>query len=383
MSEARVHDVPVIDACAFHDWTSNADLIPYLRDGWDELVRFESLKIKSMWQNQHPLGDTDPALRPASGAPAGSDPALLIEHLLEQRGSERVVLGHQEGLLSAGLPLSYEARAVVRALNDWTAKEWLERDSRLYGHILIASGMPEEAVAEIKRVGENDRFVAVALGANGLNRPFGHPAYHPIYQAAADLGLPVVVQVGADNVADLGTSPTAVGLNTTYTEYTAMAAAPLMSHITSFFTGGVFDLFPTLKILVVGGGLAWIPQYVWRLDWNYKMVRRVEVPWSKRMPSEYLTEHVRWTTYSMETPRRQDQLDTVLELIPSVEETLVYASGYPYADGLAAADVAARIPKAIHQRVFADNARDFYRWPESSRPASTQAATSVTSAEVA
>jgi predicted TIM-barrel fold metal-dependent hydrolase len=370
MTEARVAGQRVIDACAFHDWASNLELVPYLSEGWGELVKVENLKVKGMWQNEHPLGGKDPAAKPPTGGPHASDPEFLIKQLLEERGSERIVLGHQEGLLSAALPLPYEARALVRALNDWTLEQWLERDERLYGHILVTSAMPDEAAAEIRRVGQHEKFVAVALGANGLNKPFGHPAYHPIYEAAAELGLPVVIQVGADNIADLGTSPTAVGLNTTYSEFDAMSAAPLMPHITSFFTCGVFDLYPGLQLLVVGGGLAWIPQYLWRFDWNYKMVRRVEVPWAKRMPSEYLAEHVRFSTYSMETPPKEGQLETMLELIPGIESMLLYASGYPYSDGADATDIAARLPESMHDRVFHGNAEVFYRWPgQTSSPA--------------
>jgi predicted TIM-barrel fold metal-dependent hydrolase len=116
--------------------------------------------------------------------------------------------------------------------------------------------------------------------------------------------------------------------------------------------------------MLVGGGLAWIPEYIWRLDWNFKMVRRVDAPWAKRMPSQYIAEHVAFTTYSMETSPTLEQFQTLLELIPNIDRTLLYASGYPYADGLDASDVAARLPKSIHDRVFHQNADAFYRFPE-------------------
>jgi predicted TIM-barrel fold metal-dependent hydrolase len=353
----------VIDACAFHDWRSNVDLVPFLTEGWGELVTLENLKVKGAWQNVHPLGGTLPDADPPRGGPPASDPDFLIKQLLDDRACDRVVLGHYEGLLSTGLPLPYEARAVVRAVNDWTRGEWLDRDDRLYAHLLVASTMPNEAAAEIRRVGEHDRFVAVALGANALNKPFGHPAYHPIFEAAAELDLPIVIQVGADNIADLGTSPSSVGLNTTYSEFYAMSAAPLMPHITSLITGGVFDLYPKLRVLVVGGGLAWLPQYIWRLDWNFKTVRRVEIPWSTRMPSDYIREHVCFTTYSIEQPPKPEQLRTMLEVVPGLESSLLYASGYPYIDGADPEKIAEVIPETWHDAVFRGNAEALYRWP--------------------
>ena len=44
--------------------------------------------------------------------------------------------------------------------------------------------MPDEAAAEVRRVGQNDRMVGIAMGNNTQAKPFGHPAYHPIYKAA-------------------------------------------------------------------------------------------------------------------------------------------------------------------------------------------------------
>jgi predicted TIM-barrel fold metal-dependent hydrolase len=357
-----ISSTPVIDACAFHDWVSKADLLPYVGKGWGDLLAIENVQVKGQWQNQSPTDRTEPAATPPAGGPPASDPGYLIQQLLDERGCERVVLGHEQGLLSAGLPMAYKSRAVVRALNDWTIAEWLERDERLYGHLLVQSGLPDEAAHEIRRVGEHDKFVAVALGPNGLNQPFGHPAYMPIYDAAVDLDLPVVLQVGADNIADLGTTPTAIGLSATYAEYDAMSAAPLMSHLTSMFTSGIFDIHPSLRVLLVGGGLAWVPQFLWRLDPIYRVVRRVDMPWSKRLPSEYFAEHVRLSTYSLEAPPKKEQLESVLNLIPEVESLLLYASGYPNADGETAAAIAERLPEALHQSVFRDNAEKFYRW---------------------
>ncbi|MDX6469820.1 MAG: uncharacterized protein QOF75_1623 [Gaiellaceae bacterium] len=353
---------PVIDACAFHDWVSKDALLPYVGKGWRDLLAIENVQVKGQWQNQPQDDRAGPETTPPTGGPPASDPAYLIRQLLEERGSERVVLGHEQGLLSAGLPMAYKSRAVVRALNDWTIAEWLERDERLYGHLLVQSGLPEEAAHEIRRVGEHEKFVAVALGPNGLNQAFGHPAYMPIYDAAVELDLPVVLQVGADNIADLGTTPTSIGLSATYAEYDAMSVAPLMTHLTSMFTSGIFDLHPSLRVLLVGGGVAWVPQFLWRLDPIYRVVRRVDMPWSKRLPSEYFAEHVRLSTYSLEAPAKKGQLESVLNLIPQIESSLLYASGYPNADGETAASIAERLPEALHQSVFHDNAEQFYRW---------------------
>lgn len=336
--------------------------MPYVGQGWADLLRIENVQVKGQWHNQPPVANFTPGAIPPGGGPPASDPDYLIKQLLEERRCERVVLGHEQGLLSAGLPMAYKSRALVRALNDWTIAEWLERDERLYGHILVQSALPDEAAQEIRRVGAHDKFVAVALGPNGLNQPFGHPAYMSIYKAAAEFDLPVVLQVGADNVADLVTIPTPIGLSATYAEYDAISAAPLMAHLISMFTSGVFDTCPGLRVLLVGGGLAWVPQFLWRLDPMYRVLRRVDMPWSKRLPSEYFADHVRLSTYSLETPPTKEQLQSVLDLIPHAESLLLYASGYPNGDEATAAAIAEWLPETMHQRVFHDNAVEFYRW---------------------
>ena len=341
----------VIDACAFHDVRSTDDLLPYLGSGWSDLLAIENVKARGEWQNHRPfVGDALP-----------EDPDAFLARLDAQPQTERVVLGYHEGLLAAGLPSGYKARAIVRALNDWTIDRWLERDDRLYGHVLVRSAEPDEAAREIRRVGAHEKIVAVALGPNGLNQPFGHLAYGPIYDAAAELGLPVVLQAGADNVADLGTAPTSIGLTATYAEYEAMAAAPLITHLTSLVSSGVFDRHRDLRLLVLGGGLAWVPQLLWRLDPIYRVVRRVDMPWSDRLPSEIFAEHVRLGTYSLESPPAAE-LAALFGLIPDVESLLLYTSGYPSAGWETAERIAERVPVAS-ERLLAGNARDLYRWP--------------------
>jgi hypothetical protein len=40
--------------------------------------------------------------------------------------------------------------------------------------------------------------VAVLLAANQLGRPFGDPLYHPIYEAAVEMGLVIALHPGID-----------------------------------------------------------------------------------------------------------------------------------------------------------------------------------------
>src|SRR5439155_1071582 len=78
----------------------------------------------------------------------------------------------------------------------------------------------------------------------------------------------------------------------------------------------------------VEGGSAWIPSLLWRFDMEYKGLRR-EVPWLKRLPSEYFASHVWVTTQPLEV---SPQKENVVELLRSMslENRLVYSSDYPH-----------------------------------------------------
>jgi uncharacterized protein len=366
-----------IDACAFHDWTSVVQLADYLSDGWREVILRPGdptgpMVVKSKWAHRNPLGDKAAWAYPSQGMP-GSDLDLLLEHMFAGEQRNRVVLGFDEGLLASAHPLHHLSKVVVQAANDWTAAQWLARDERLFGLILVATSQPAAAAAEIRRLAGNERFVGVALGHNGLGRPFGHPVYHPIYEAAAEAGLPVVIQVGSDATTDSSTIPLSGGRPQTYAEYHALASTAFSPHATSLITQGVFELYPGLRVLLLGGGIGWLPSYLTRLDQVYSEVP-MDVPWLRKAPSEYFREHIRVSTYSLEDPTESARLVQLMETVTGMESILLYASGYPNWDTEEPDAIAARIPEAWHERVFSGNAEEFYRWP-SQIPVGAAAAT--------
>jgi len=375
----------VIDACAFHEWPDSASLADYLDSGWREIVlrpgdKGGPINVRSQWLYRNPFGAKQADAWPASGGAPGTDFETLRTQLLDHEGAERVVLGYEEGLLAMGVGHYHLARAMARAANQWTLAEWLERDERLHGLVLVCSAVPQDAAADIREYGTHERMVGVALGVNGLGRPFGHAAYLPIYEAAAELDLPVVLQVGSDAVSALDSTPVAAGLPATYGEYAAWGVQALMGHVGSMITQGLFDRFPRLRVMIVGGGASWVPAYLWRLDFWFKTNSK-EVPWLLRPPSEIFLERVKLGTLSLESPRQPERLATALGTLDGIERMLTYTSGYPSSLAEPPAAIRERLPEAWHEPVFGGNAREFFRWPDRAQPAAGAAANANTTRE--
>jgi predicted TIM-barrel fold metal-dependent hydrolase len=342
----------------------------YMSRGWNEFLGEPdslpggggAIPILPGFPYKRPEGDrlVDAAV---DGAVPGSSYDVLREQLLDRVHATRVVLSYDEAMLTPATPNTHLAREVARAANDWTIDRWLSRDERLASLVLVPNQVATDAVSEIERVGGNSQMVGVLMSANGLNKPFGHPAYHPIYAAAAEHGLPIVVHTGGDAIAETLTAPAAGGLPATYAEYYVFQTQPLMTHLVSMIGQGVFERFPGLRVLFVGGGVSWLPSVVWRFDTEYMAYRR-EAPWVRRMPSDYVRDHVRIATYPLDAPAEPERLVRLLRAFPGIQDLLVYGSGYPSWDTDWPESVAERLPAEWHGKVLHENATEFFRWDE-------------------
>jgi predicted TIM-barrel fold metal-dependent hydrolase len=353
---------PVIDCCVNHTWSNQLELMDYMSSGWREFLGRPNrlpngggmISIAAGNPYRRPRGDKRRDSRPANDQAEGSDYDHLVSQCLGKADIRQVVLGFDTGALAPALLNPHAGAEICRAANDWTIDRWLTReDDRLTSLMLVQNQVPDIAAAEIRRVGVHPKIVGILMGGNGLARPFGHPAYHPIYGAAAELGLPIVVKAGAEVVPDSLAQVAATGEPCTYAEFRILSAQPLMTHVSSMITQGVFEKFPGLRILVIGGGVLWIPALLWRFDTNYQSLRR-EVPWVKRLPSEYFQEHVRVGTVPLDKLSPPAFLQAI-RLIDRADDILCFASGYPDWDSDDASNVALKLPPEWRQKIMHDN----------------------------
>jgi predicted TIM-barrel fold metal-dependent hydrolase len=188
------------------------------------------------------------------------------------------------------------AAALAGGLNDWLRAAWLERDPRLRGSITVAPQSVEAAVTEIERLAPDRRFVQVLLPLRGLH-PLGRRLLWPIYDACARHGLAVAVRPGGN----VGSAITPVGWPSHLVEDLAGQSQAFQSQVTSLVLEGALGRHPDLRVVLVGSGATWLPSLTWRLDKNWKGIRR-EVPWVDRPPSEAIRRGVRLTVPPLDAP---------------------------------------------------------------------------------
>jgi uncharacterized protein len=287
------------------------------------------------------------------GHPA-ADPAWVKTEYLDKRGVDMAILTGP--VLSLGVQPNHDmAAAIASAVNDWTLATWVRRFSCFKGSILVAHQDPAQAVAEIDRLGDEPGMVQALMGS-ASEMPFGRRQFHPIYAACVRHDLPLALHIGGEGA---GMSPpaTAVGHPTTYFEWYGSLPQVYMAHIMSMVTEGVFEKFPTLKIVLYEGGIFWLPHIMWRFDKNWK-AQRSETPWVKQRPSAYILKHFYHTSYPLELTSH-DELAEILEMVEA-ERTLLFSGNYPnweLGDPFAMIE---GIPTALRRRVLVENALAVY-----------------------
>ncbi len=338
-----------------HNLIAQADLLPYLSAYWREVVRQRGTGVPGILTSS-PVGVLRADARTPSGGAPGSDPEFLLRDHLERYEIDYAILTGS-GILGISLnPDADWANAVASAYNQALIERWLSVSPRFKGSIIINHDDPPAAAAEIDRWGDHPDVVQVLM-ASGASRLFGQRFYHPLYEAAARHGLPVAIHPGTEG-AGTAYPPTPAGYPTRYYEWHNILPINYMAHVNSLVCEGVFEKFPTLKFVCIEGGIAWLPHLMWRMDKNYKALRAT-TPWLKRLPSEYIREHIRLTTQPVEEPENPKHLVAILEMIDA-EKTVMFSTDYPHWDFDNPKNSLPPLPEQMKRRIMSQNAAELY-----------------------
>jgi predicted TIM-barrel fold metal-dependent hydrolase len=319
------------------------DLFPHMSDYWRQYATEAGVRLTQMAHGYPPAALARPVAHSYDELTAG---------YLERAEPRAVVLNCLTGFETHRNP--YFSAAVAAAVNDWVAEEFLALDDRLRASLAVSAVSPDDARAEIERVGDSPRFVQVLLPVRS-DVPWGHKNNHAMIEAACERSL----HIGLHAWGRPGKAPTPSGFATTFLEDYVGNQPIAQAQLLSFVAEGVFERFPELRVIIAECGFAWLPPLLWRFDKDWKGVWR-EVPWVKEPPSEYVARHFTFTTAPAHVPDDPQAVDELLEMLGG-SRMLLYASDHPHEHGTGIEPLLARLAEPDREALLRGTAAELYQ----------------------
>lgn len=353
-------DVTVIDTDVHVEPKSFEELIPYLEAPWRDMPNLiDSVPFsRSTYKTLDGGGRKD--AYPVHGD-IGSCPDMVGQQMFVDDKTDYAIL----------LPWSFRGfttdpkldTALAGAVNNWLADTWLTKynaENRYVGSISISVDDPSGAVREIERWGAHPGFRQVMIGHYGP-RPFGHPMYDPIWEAAARYNLPISMHFRGGATQPLGWTST--GPLQYFVEYHSLIAPmAYATHMASWICNGVLDRHPNMKVLFVEGGFLWYQPVIDRLarHWD-KTAKELSL---KKTPHEYVRDHFRFATQPIEENTDPHKIAALYEQA-NAAELVMFSSDYPHYDYDPPSKALPRsLDDNTRQRIMSENARLIYDLPK-------------------
>jgi uncharacterized protein len=349
--------VPLAGAidCDLHPaMPSAAALLPYLDDYWSDQIVNRHIDKYPFTLTSYPPGSpltARPDWRQPSGLPGG-DLDMIRRQALDPFGTRFAICN----VLHGAVALFNEdmSAALCAAVNDWMAKELLDREPRLRASILVPAHNPALAVKEIERVAPDRRFVQVLLFAMG-EMLLGRRIYWPIHAAAEKHGLAIGIHAGST----YHHAPMSSGWPAHRVEDYVAQSAAFESQLLSFLAEGVFQKFPTLKVVLLESGFTWLPTLLWRTSKTWRGVRP-EVPWIDRPPAEIIREQVRLTLQPVDAPGDEPQVLARTLAHMGSDRLLLFSTDYPHWQFDGEDVLPDGLPDEVVRKLLTDNPLETY-----------------------
>jgi uncharacterized protein len=325
---------------------STQTLLPYLDNYWRDTMVMIMKGNSRMELNSYPPNaplTSRPDWRPTEGK-AGTDLALLRDQALDHFALRYAICNCLYGVMAVFNPDL--GAALCRAMNDWMAKEWLDKEPRLRASVVVSLMDPDAAAEEIERCAADKRFVQVLVLVMG-EMPLGRRAYWPIYRAAEKHKLPIGVHAGSM----MRHAPTQSGYPSYLAEDYVHQSQAFATQTISFFSEGVFAKFPELRVVLIESGVSWLPGLMWRVSKDWRGVR-TEVPWIKKIPADIIRDHFRLTIQPLDAP--PDAVERLLDHLGS-DDLLLFATDYPHWQFDGDDVLPAGLPDRLMQKILIDN----------------------------
>lgn len=325
----RLDKLETIVDCDFHVTERQEDFFPYLPDPWKQIFS------RSRGDDYGFLGNVYPSaglVNPITTGKVQSNAVRSREEALEGMElihSDRTVLTPTLNLYLGCVRNEDLAAALAHAYNEWLLDEVVSPEDGLYGAALIAPQKPREAVAEIEKRKSEEGIVAVFYPSGGLFPLAGDEKYHPIYEAAEEADLPIMMHNASGNM--MMSFPSQFrSLNRFLSVH--IVAHPMMHMCTmaDLITRGVPVRFPDLNFVMQEAGLGYIPYFMRRFDHEYHS-KKEDAPMLEKEPSEYIRDQFYFTSQPVEGTGDPKYVNSIVRLLGG-EDNLMFSSDYPHLD---------------------------------------------------
>ncbi len=138
--------------------------------------------------------------------------------------------------------------------------------------------------------------------------------------------------------------------------YSMLAANQIMSLVFD----GVFDRFPELQIVFIEHAFSWILPLMWRMD-AVHAARGNELGLKKK-PSEYVKDHIWFTTQPLDYPEDKLELTNALEWMEA-DRLMLFSSDYPHWTFDEPRWLAKHLPEPMRDKVMFGNAVELFGLP--------------------
>ena len=266
------------------------------------------------------------------GTSASERTTFIRERLLDL-GELRIAAMDESGIDKAVLALTSpgvqsihdldEAKTIVRNANDKLKDACEKYPDRFYGMTAIAPQDAAWSADELRRGKEELGFHGVQVNSHTQGHYLDEEQFDPILKACADLDMPLYIHpqgppddmVGSMVDAGLEGAIFGFAMETSY-------------HALRLLTTGVFDRYPSLK-LVLGHGCEGLPFWIDRLNYMFNAgVRSQRYPRLKPLEHDlhhYLRTNVWGTNSGLPSPASIELMIKVMG-----EDRVLYAMDYPY-----------------------------------------------------
>ncbi len=245
--------------------------------------------------------------------------------LLDKEAMAKSILYPTIGLLWECETMDAEiSGAYCRAYNRWIADFCRDSGGRLIPIAHLSLGDPDEAARELERAVKDGCKGAFFAPFTISRRPHADPAHDRIFALAQDFNIPIAIHPTLE--------PPSFGVHHRYDNfgwaawyYDLFAAQGVQHAFATFFQFGVFDRFPSLKLVVLESGAGWIGYFFDRADAIFTGTTIAQNVRLKEKPSHYFK---RSCFISADPDER-----TIAAMMTHVgENKFFWASDYPHPD---------------------------------------------------